>query len=305
MEDIYSFEQLCQIIQADKLHVLIYPEIGMDPMTVKLAALKLAPIQCTSWGHCDTSGLPSIDYYISSDLMEPPKADHHYTEKLIRLPNLSAFYTPLDLPAVEISRESIHLCPQSILYFCAHSLFTHLPQYDDIYPRIAERVNDSQFLFISDKSEHLNSQFLTRISKAFGKYNLNSDQYVVFLPRLDPGKYRAVNRLSDIRLDTIGWSGCNSTLEAIECNLPIVTLPGTLMRQRHSSAILTMMGVTETIASTLDEYIELAVRLGKDLEWRRRISEKISENKHRVYHDKTCIAGLENFLIHAVEMKLK
>lgn len=78
VEDTYSFNKLCQIIRNDNLHVLIYPEIGMDPMAVRLAALRLAPIQCTSWGHCDTSGLPTIDYYISSDLMEPPDADDQY-----------------------------------------------------------------------------------------------------------------------------------------------------------------------------------------------------------------------------------
>ena len=87
MEDIYSFEELCQVIRNDNLHILIYPEIGMDPTTVRLASLRLAPIQCTSWGHPDTSGLPTIDYFLSSDLMEPPDADDHYTEKLIRLPN--------------------------------------------------------------------------------------------------------------------------------------------------------------------------------------------------------------------------
>lgn len=49
VEDIYCFEDLCKIIRDDNLHVLIYPEIGMDPITLRLASLKLAPIQCTSW----------------------------------------------------------------------------------------------------------------------------------------------------------------------------------------------------------------------------------------------------------------
>ena len=78
VEDIYSFEKLCKIIRDDNLHVLIYPGIGMDRMTTRLASLRLAPIQCASWGHPDTSGLPTIDYYLSSDLMEPPEANDHY-----------------------------------------------------------------------------------------------------------------------------------------------------------------------------------------------------------------------------------
>jgi predicted O-linked N-acetylglucosamine transferase (SPINDLY family) len=296
VEDIYSFEELCQIIKNDNLHVLIYPEIGMHPLTVKLAALRLAPIQCTSWGHCDTSGLPTIDYYLSSDLMEPPDANDHYTEKLIRLPNLSIYYSPLDVPHIEITRETFNLRPKSMLYFCAHSLFTHLPQYDDIYPRIAQQVEDCQFLFIKDKSDYLTNQFFQRLKQAFKDFNLDADKYIVLLPCLDAGRYHAINCVADIRLDTIGWSGCNSTFEAIACNLPIVTLPGKLLRQRHSMAILEMMGVTETIASTIDEYIDLAVKLGIDSAWRKYISEKIKNNKHRIYQDKTCITAFEDFL---------
>jgi predicted O-linked N-acetylglucosamine transferase (SPINDLY family) len=277
----------------------------MDPMTVRLAALRLAPIQCTSWGHCDTSGLPTIDYYISSDLMEPQDADDHYTEKLVRLPNLSSYYSPLEVPDVEFSRETFNLRPKAILYSCAHSFFTHLPQYDEVYPQIVKQVGDCQFLFISNKSNLLNKQFLIRINKAFNKYNLNANKYIVLLPRLDRSEYHAMNLLSDIRLDTIGWSGCNSTLEAIACNLPVITLPGRLMRQRHSAAILTMMGITETIATSVDEYIELAVRLGLNSEWRYQISGKIASNKHLIYKDKTCITALEDFLVAVVQEKLK
>ena len=65
-----------------------------------------------------------------------------------------------------------------------------------------------------------------------------------------------------------------------------------------------MMGVTETIAKSLDEYIELAVRLGMDLEWRKQISEKIATNKYRVYRDKTCITALEDFFEKALKERL-
>ncbi|WP_207436476.1 hypothetical protein, partial [Sabulibacter ruber] len=64
------FERMCEAIRADDLHVLIYPEIGMDPMAAKLAALRLAPVQCVSWGHPDTTDLPTVDCFRGSDLME-------------------------------------------------------------------------------------------------------------------------------------------------------------------------------------------------------------------------------------------
>ena len=304
VQDVNSLKDWWRTIKEDNLHVLIYPEIGMDSKSLRLAALRLAPIQCTSWGHPNTSGLPTIDYFLSSDLMETPDADNHYTEKLIRLPNLSIYYAPLDIATADISRGTFNLRAKSILYLCSHQLPTHLPQYDEIYPRIAHHVDDCQFLFISHKSRHVTEQFRQRLSYSFTKYGLNADDYIFLLPPLDPHQYNAINFLSDIYLDTVGWSACNSAFEAIACNLPIVTLPGVLMRGRHSSAILTMMGVTETIVSSLDEYIELAVHLGLDSQWRKTISDKIATNKHLVYRDKTCITALEDFLERVVEERL-
>ncbi|MFZ3138326.1 MAG: tetratricopeptide repeat protein [Thermodesulfovibrionales bacterium] len=306
VEDFYSFEDLCQIIRNDNLHVLIYPEIGMDPMTARLTALRLAPIQCTSLGHPDTSGLPTIDYYLSSDLMEPPDADEHYTEKLIRLPNLSIYYTPLDIPLTDMNRETLGLRSTSILYLCCQSLFKYLPQYDEVFPRIAQQIGDCQLLFISNpRSANLTKQFRLRVEQAFIKFNLNPKDYIVFLPFLNTVQYGTLNNICDVFLDSIGWTGHNSTFEAIACNLPVVTLSGKLMRARHTFAILTMMDLTETIANSIDDYISLAARLGKDSGWRKRISEKIAANKHRLYKDRTCITALEGFLETVVKERLK
>jgi protein O-GlcNAc transferase len=305
VEDIYSFEDLCKIIQKDNLHVLIYPEIGINPMIAQLAALRLAPIQCNSWGHPNTSGFSTIDYFLSGDLIEPPEAYDHYTEKLIRLPNLSIYYTPFDVPFVPVSRDTFNLRPKSILYHCCQALFKFFPQYDEIFPRIAQQLGDCQFLFSSwPETSSIIEQFRMRIYRTFNQFNLNANDHVIFLPYLDQAKFNALNRVSDIFLDPIGWSGFTTTLEAIDCNLPIVTFPSSLMRGRGSAATLTMMGLSETIATSLDEYIALAVKLGQDSEWRQSISEKISKNKHRIYRDRTCITALESFLDRVVKERL-
>jgi protein O-GlcNAc transferase len=301
VEDIYSFKELCQIIRNDNLHVLIYPEVGMHPVTGRLAALKLAPIQCTSWGHPNTSGLPTIDYYLSSELMEPPDAESHYTERLIRLPNISVYYTPLEVQGAEVNRNTFHLRPNSVLYLCCQSLKKYLPQYDEVFPQIAQQVDNCQFLFISHISNYVTEQFLSRMRQAFKRFDLNPDDYIVILPKLNSAQYHSVNGIADIYLDSIGWSGGNTTLEAVACNIPIVTLPGEFMRGRHSMAILKMIRVEDTIASDIDNYLEIAVKLGKDVKWRRQISRKIEENKHLVYRDRTCIAAIEDFLASVVK----
>jgi predicted O-linked N-acetylglucosamine transferase (SPINDLY family) len=104
-------------------------------------------------------------------------------------------------------------------------------------------------------------------------------------------------------LDSIEWSGCNSTLESLVHNLPIVALEGRLMRGRHSAAILRRMGVTETLARSLDEYVALAGRLAREREWRESVGARVAANKHRVYRDRSCITALEEFLEEAVRAK--
>jgi predicted O-linked N-acetylglucosamine transferase (SPINDLY family) len=113
--------------------------------------------------------------------------------------------------------------------------------------------------------------------------------------------YASLNLVSDIYLDTLSWSGGNSTLEAIACNLPILTCPGEFMRGRHSYGILKMLGVTETIAQTEAEYIDIAVKLGREPEWRNSIIQRMIERHSYLYEDKTCVKALEDFYLRVVQ----
>jgi predicted O-linked N-acetylglucosamine transferase (SPINDLY family) len=122
----------------------------------------------------------------------------------------------------------------------------------------------------------------------------------VFLNRLSQSKFVAAAGLSDVFLDSIGWSGCNSALECLTQALPIVTFEGATMRGRHSAAILRMIGVEDTIATTVDDYVAIATRLGKDAQFRRAISSRMAENRHKIYRDRAPIAALEDFLEKAV-----
>ena len=117
--------------------------------------------------------------------------------------------------------------------------------------------------------------------------------------------YLKFNELADIFLDSFGWSGGFSTKDAIACSLPIVTCPGKMMRARQSYGMLHMIGVTETIAKTEAEYIEIAVRLGWDDEWRQAVREKMTANKHRLFNDRECIKGLEGFFQEAIQKHSK
>jgi predicted O-linked N-acetylglucosamine transferase (SPINDLY family) len=292
-----SLDQWRTEIVSDKLHVLIYPEIGMDPVIPGLAAQRLAPVQCSSWGHPETSGFPTIDYFLSSDLMEPENGRDHYTEELVRLPNLSVYLEPVEIPAEPLCREDLGLLDDVVAFWCGQSLYKFLPRYDYVFPRIAEAVGRCHFVFVGHRSSHeITSVFQRRLETAFAKLGLNSADFCRFLPRLPQDKFISATGLCDVYLDSIGWSGCNSALEALAYDLPIVTLPLDLMRSRHCSAFLKMMGVTETIAGSLDDFISIASRLAKNQAFRLATQERIRRNKIEVFRDKTAVRGLEQFL---------
>ncbi len=121
----HSLEAWREVISADAPHVLLYPDIGMDPTSAALGAMRLAPIQCLSLGHPDTTGYPTMDYFLSSDLMEPPDGQD-YTERLVRLPNLSVYYEyPDNIAPVSMSRDKLGLRPNAIVYWCGQSLFKY------------------------------------------------------------------------------------------------------------------------------------------------------------------------------------
>lgn len=74
-------------VREAKVDILIYPDLGLDPIPFFAAFARLAPIQVTGLGHVDTSGLDTVDYYVSdtSEVTSPVAAEAHYSETLIRM----------------------------------------------------------------------------------------------------------------------------------------------------------------------------------------------------------------------------
>jgi protein O-GlcNAc transferase len=292
-----AVEPWAEAIRADHLHVLVIPGIGLDALTHRLAALRLAPVQATSWGHPDTTGLPTVDHYLSSALMEPENGDEHYTEVLIRLPNLSIAYEPPNLPPAEISRAEIGVPEDAVLYWCCQALFKYLPRHDWIFPAIAAAVPHAMFLFVEySRGEAVTAVFRARLDAAFAAAGLDATRYCRFVPPLPMARFGAVGRVADLFLDSIGWSGCNTTLEALANDLPVVTMAGELMRGRHTAAILTMLGMPEMVAATPEDFVALAIAVGRDPSRRAALRARITRDKHRLYRDQAAIDGLARYL---------
>ncbi|WP_225977393.1 O-linked N-acetylglucosamine transferase, SPINDLY family protein [Nostoc sp. CENA543] len=292
----HDLSSACEQIIADKLHILVYPEIGMNPQNLLMGSLRLAPVQCVAWGHPVTTGLPTIHYFLSSQLMEAENAQEHYSEKLILLPNIGVSYPKPYIPPVVKSRADFGLSDDDILYLCCQAPFKYLPQYDFIFAEIASRVPQAKFIFLRG------TLLQERLQRAFAALELDFTDYCVFLNIPERLDYLMINLLSDIYLDTFTWSGGNTTLEAIACNLPVVTCPGAFMRGRHSDSFLKMLGVIDTIADNEQEYIDIAVKLAQDSDWRHEISECMSQRHDQLFDDQVCVAGLEAFYKQVVKL---
>ena len=227
--------------------------------------------------------------------MEPSDGQDHYSETLIRLPNLSIFYNKPDFPVSPEERKHFGLIKDDFVYFTSQSLFKYLPDDDFIYVKIALSVPKSKFVFIEHESKHVTTLFKKRIANAFLKERLDYETFCVFQPRLAYPDFIGMNTMSDVLLDPPAWSGGMTSLEGISCGLPAVTLPGKLMRSRHTYAILKFAGIDETIAKNRDDYIRIAIQLAADSDFYNRCRDTMSRQLNRIYEDGQSIKGLEDF----------
>jgi predicted O-linked N-acetylglucosamine transferase (SPINDLY family) len=293
-----------EAILADGPHVLIYPEIGMDPMAVRLAAQRLAEVQCASWGHPETTGLPTIDAFLSSALMEPEGAEDAYSERLVRLPGLGVVVEPTLEEPESVSRAELGLKDDAVVFWCAQSLPKYLPEYDQIYPRIAEAAPKAQFVFIGLPHRcEAETRFIERLQRAFAERGLNAADHVVMSPRMSKARFLGAMAQADVLLDSPGWSGCNSTLESLGAALPMVAMEAPMMRGRHTAAMLKLMGLERLIARDMDGYVATALGLAADPALRERVSAQIATRKAVLYGDDSCVRALEAFLTDEIKLR--
>ena len=302
---IYSHDinAFTQEILDKKIDFLFYPEIGMDQLTTQLASLRLSPIQLVGWGHPESSGLPTIDYYVSSMLFEPPNAADHYSEKLVKLPNLGTHYVDLfDIQSAKVP--SLPQFPSDIpVLICPGTPYKYQPDNDWIFADIAKRLGACKFVFFN-LEDQLASVLSNRLENEFSKHELHSKEFISFMPWLDAAEFHGLLKFSTAMLDTLHFSGFNTAIQAIGCNLPVVSHDGNFLRGRLGSGILKRIGLTELVAKDSAEYIQLAVRLCKDHSFRKNVKDKIIERKSILYEDFEPIKAFEAFMVnHSLNVK--
>jgi predicted O-linked N-acetylglucosamine transferase (SPINDLY family) len=291
-----GFEEWARIVHAAELDLLIYPEIGMDATTAKLAAMRLAPVQAASWGHPETTGLSSIDYYLSAQALEPSDAQAHYTEKLIMLPNLGCSLAAPRSDDVAESFAGLDARADEVLLVCAGTAFKYAPQRDWVLAEIARRAPNSRLVFFRSRPESLADKLRERLRESFRRARVDFERHVVFLPWQNRAAFRALLRRADLYLDTIGFSGFNTAVQALECGLPIVAGEGRFLRGRLASGPLKRIGLVELVAPSDEAYVELAASLAGERERRQALRRRIESGRGALFGDPAPLDALERFI---------
>jgi len=286
-----------QTIEQAQFDVLFYSDLGMDAFTYALAHSRLAPVQCTTWGHPVTTGLNTVDYFLSSELLELAEADDHYTERLMRLSTLPTYYVRPILPERMKSRSELGLPADRHLYVCPQSLFKLHPDFDRIMGDILRRDPHGIIVLIAGLYPMWERQLRHRLQLQLP----DCHQRILIIPRMDAIDFQHLLGCADVMLDPLHFSGGNTSYQAFALGLPIVSLPGRFMRSRVTAAQCQLLGADSLIVDTPEAYVQQAVAVATNGDYRATLSSHILAHNEALFENQEAVTEIERFLEHAVE----
>ncbi len=265
-------------LAAARLDALLYTDIGMDPFTYYLAHARLAPLQMVTWGHPVTTGLDTVDLFLSAEVFDRDGAEADYTEGMARLPFLLLDWQPETVDPAGTTRARLGMAEDGHAYFCAQSLFKLHPSFDRVLAEILRRDRDAVLHFVEGHRRPWCSRILARLERQFA----GAGARVRFLPRLSGTDFIRAQALADVVLDTPGFSGGKTSLEAFSMGQPVVTMPSRYLRGRLTYGFYRRMGLDDLVATSLDDYAEKALRLGMDAGFRDEAKARVAERAPRL-----------------------
>ena len=287
-------------IRAREPDVVLYPEVGMDPATAYLASQRLGAVQAATWGHPHTTGMPTMDCFFSAAALEPPDGDEHYTERLIRLPRLGCCFARSGVEAAQVDLAALGIPADRPLLLSPGTPYKYAPEHDWVLAEIAARLGRCTIVLFKDDGapwSALYPKLLDRMSAAFTARGVSFAEHCVVLPWQHKPAFYGLMQRADLMLDTIGFSGFNTAMQAVECGLPIVTREGRFMRGRFAGGILESMRLGELVAADENAYVELAVRLAGDPSRRRELKGRIEAERGALFDDVGTVRELEEHLV--------
>lgn len=289
-----GLQELARAVAEDELDVLVYPELGMHAATFALASMRLAPVQACAWGHPVTSGHANVDHYLSVAAMEPEGAQASYTERLHLLPGLGTRYpVPRAAPA---DAAALGLPAGRHLYLVPQSLFKIHPDNDALFAGVLAADPEGHLVVFEARQPAVTQAWLERLARALETPVERARERVAVLPYMPHERFLQVNAACDVMLDTLHWSGGNTSLDALAAGLPVVTSPGRFMRGRQSAAMAAMLGLERELVVGLEGYVERAVALGRDAPARREIAARLVERREALFDRRDAVPALQDFL---------
>ncbi len=279
----------------EKLDVLVYTDIGMEPLTYFLAFSRLAPVQCVTNGHPDTTGIPAIDYFISSAPLEQPDASAYYSEELAALDGVLVDYDRPVRPYPLKLRDAFGLPENATLYVCPQSLFKIHPDMDSAFAEILKRDPKASIIVFEGPEPHWSDLLKQRWAKQFGE----NIERVQILKRQSLTNFLNILCVTDVLLDTWPFSGGNTAYQGLAMGVPIVTFPSRFARGRSTMALYERLEISELIAATSESYIDIALRLGTNRAWRSKLGKRIQDRCDRLFEDHAAADSFAQFLLRA------
>lgn len=286
-----TLEAMAATVRDARLDLLLFPDVGMDARVAVLAALRLAPRQLAAWGHPDTTGLRSIDAFLSCGAMEPPDAASHYAERLLLLPGIGTAYARPPAPQRR-SRAALGL-PSGRLYLVPQAPFKIHPDNDAVIAELAARDGEARIVLFLDPGHGIGARLAARLARALRAAGADPARQLLFLPCTSRDAYLEICAACDVMLDTLHWSGGNTTIDALIAQLPVVTTPGRFMRGRQSMAMAQRLGLeAELVCAEPVELAARAVALATDRERLSVLRRRIGAGLDRFFDGRDALAAL-------------
>jgi predicted O-linked N-acetylglucosamine transferase (SPINDLY family) len=255
-----SDDELAEQIRADRIDILFDLAGHTGGNRLLVFARRPAPIQITWIGYVGTTGLEAMDFILADRYQIPEEADRYYVERVLRMPHgYVCFDPPDDAPSVEPlpAKAAGHAT-----FACFNNPAKITPQVVACWSRILRRLPEARMILKYRGLDDERTQ--THYRALFARHGIAGDrlEFVGWSPHAE---LLACYHRVDVALDPFPYNGGLTTCEALWMGVPVVTCPGETFASRHSLSHLSNVGLTETIARDLDEYVELAVGLAEDL----------------------------------------
>lgn len=288
-----ALDVAAQQLEEAALDIIIYPELGMYPPSMQLAAMRLAPLQAVAVGHPVTTGLPTVDAFLSGEDVEPENGAAHYTEALVRLPGSSLCVEEPRFDGVQWRLTEVGVPEDAFVFLSLQSLFKYLPEHDGLYAEVLGACPGSWLVFLSSGDPRLDARFVARMRRSFRTHQVDFDARCRLIPRLPLSAFLGVYRQGHVVLDVPSFSGGSTSLEALSAGLPIVSWPSLFARGRYSAAFSRALGVEEAVVDGGEAYVAAAQSLFESDAARRALKGRILERKGVLFDDLRPVRAIE------------